>query len=218
MISGFGPEEFGARTNVSRETLDRLKDFAGLLAEWQGRMNLLGPGEMGDLWWRHMADSAQLAPLAPGQALHWADLGSGAGFPGLVLALLLGDRPGFQMSLVESNSRKAAFLRESVRITGAPATVLNARAEELPPLGAAVITARALSPLPQLLELLERHCAPGGVGLFLKGKDAGRELTEARKAWRFAVDMLPSQTDPGGTILRISSPAPRDPRDGLPTG
>lgn len=214
MSAGFGPEEFRARTNVSRETLDRLKTYAALLAEWQARMNLLAAGEAEDLWWRHMFDSAQLVPLAPESAARWADLGSGAGFPGLVLALMLADRPGMHMSLVESNARKAAFLRESVRITGAPASVLNARAEELAPLNADAVTARALSPLPELLEFLERHCSPEGIGLFLKGKDVARELTAARKAWTFAVDLLPSQTDLGGTILRIASAARLS--DGLP--
>lgn len=217
MSAGFGPEEFQARTNVSRETLDRLKAYAALLAEWQARMNLLAAGEAEELWRRHMLDSAQLVPIAPEDATQWADLGSGAGFPGLVVAVILADRPGMHMSLIESNARKAAFLRESVRITGAPASVLNARAEALAPLNAEIVTARALSPLPELLELLERHGAPGGIGLFLKGKDVAHELTEARKAWTFAVDMLPSQTDPGGTILRISS-AHRDPSHGLPSG
>jgi len=216
MSAGFGPAEFQARTNVSRETLDRLKAYAALLAEWQARMNLLAAGELDDIWWRHMFDSAQLVPIAPENAARWADLGSGAGFPGLVLAVMLGERPGMHMSLVESNARKAAFLRESVRITGAPASVLCARAEELAPLRAEIVTARALSPLPELLEILERHCAPRGVGLFLKGKGAARELTQARKAWTFAVDTLPSQTDPGGTILRIFS-ATRS-SDGLSPG
>ncbi|MFO1186873.1 MAG: 16S rRNA (guanine(527)-N(7))-methyltransferase RsmG [Alphaproteobacteria bacterium] len=217
MSAGFGPAEFQARTNVSRETLDRLKAFAALLAEWQARMNLLASGEVGELWWRHMFDSAQLVPVAPENAARWADLGSGAGFPGLVVAVMLSGRPGMHMSLVESNARKAAFLRESVRITGAPASVLNARAEELAPLQAEIVTARALSPLPELLEIFERHCAPGGIGLFLKGKDAARELTQARKAWTFAVDLLPSQTDPGGTILRLSS-ARRTAGNGHPSG
>jgi 16S rRNA (guanine527-N7)-methyltransferase len=212
----FGPNEFRAETNVSRETIERLKAYVSLLTRWQERMNLVAPGELEDLWRRHMWDSAQLAELAPVSADVWADLGSGAGFPGLVLAVMLADRPGFRMHLVESNARKAAFLRESARITGAPATIHAVRAESLTPLGADVLTARALYPLPQLLDFFVRHRAPSGIALFPKGQGLGAELTAARRAWSFTVERLPSRTDEGGQILRITSAQRR--ADGHPSG
>lgn len=205
MSAGFGPEEFRAATNVSRETLERLAAHVELLGQWQAKTNLVGPGELEDVWQRHVWDSAQLAELAPMEAKRWADLGSGAGFPGVVLAVMLRDRPGFHMYLVESNARKAAFLRESVRITGAPATVHDARVEELTPLSAEIVTARALAPLPELLDFFERHRAPEGVGLFLKGKGQTDELTSAARAWSLEAEALPSRTNPGGQILRITS-------------
>jgi 16S rRNA (guanine527-N7)-methyltransferase len=212
----FGPEEFRAEANVSRETIDRLEAYVSHLARWQKRVNLVGPGELEDLWRRHIWDSAQIAALAPISALVWADLGPGAGFPGLVLAVMLADRPGFRMHLVESNARKAAFLRESVRITGAPATIHAVRAEALTPLGADVLTARALYPLPQLLDLFVRHRAPSGIALFPKGQGLEAELTAARRAWSFAAERLLSRTDPGSQILRIASAQRR--ANGHPSG
>ena len=201
----FGPEEFRATTNVSRETMDRLSAYAHLLANWQAKTNLLGPSELRHLWQRHMLDSAQLADLAPAQAKIWADLGSGAGFPGVVLAVMLNERSGFHIHLVESNARKAAFLRESVRITGAPATIHNARAEELAPLLAEVVTARALAPLPELLDFFERHGGHDSSALFLKGKGVDTELTAAGNAWSLDAELLPSATGSGGQIVRIRS-------------
>jgi 16S rRNA (guanine527-N7)-methyltransferase len=212
----FGPEEFRAEANVSRETIERLETYVSLLFRWQARMNLVGPGELDDLWRRHIWDSAQLATLASVSASVWADLGSGAGFPGLVLAVMLADRPGFRMHLVESNTRKAAFLRESVRITGAPVTIHAARAETLSPLEAEIITARALYPLPQLLDFFVRHRAPSGIALFPKGEGVEAELTAARLAWSLDAEVLPSRSDPGGHILRIRSAQRR--ADGHPPG
>lgn len=201
----FGPEEFRLATNVSRETLDRLSAYAGLLANWQAKTNLLGPSELQHLWRRHMHDSAQLIALAPTGAQVWADLGSGAGFPGLVVAVMLREQPGFHMHLVESNARKAAFLRESVRITGAPATIHHARAEDLAPLNADVITARALAPLSELLDFFERHGRAEACALFLKGKGVENELTAAGDAWSLDAELLPSVTGSGGRIVRIRS-------------
>jgi len=212
----FGPEEFRAATNVSRETVERLTAFVAILAKWQAKTNLVGPGELSDLWRRHILDSAQLVELAPGTAKVWADLGSGAGFPGLVLAVLLRERPQFHMHLVESNARKAAFLRESVRITGAPATIHDARIESLAPLQAEIVTARALARLPELLDFFDRHRAPAGIGLFFKGKDLSDELTAAARSWSLKAESLPSRTGSGGQILRITSAERR--ANGLPPG
>jgi 16S rRNA (guanine527-N7)-methyltransferase len=211
-----------ALSDVSRETdgdlLTIFDSYATLLAKWQARINLVGPATLPDLWRRHFLDSAQLAPLipmattpngAPGQTMRLVDLGSGAGFPGLVLAIL---RPDLRVTLVESDGRKAAFLAEAARATlGAAAkdrvTVLRARAEALDPQAAGgpadVVTARALAPLARLLELAEPCLSAGTRCLFLKGAESAAELTEARKGWTMAATEHPSLTEPRATILEL---------------
>lgn len=184
---------------VSRETLERLAAYAGLLRHWQTRINLVGPDTLASLWQRHMLDSAQLWPLVPAGARRLVDLGSGAGFPGLVLAIL--GAP--DVHLVESDARKGAFLREAARVTATPITLLTRRVEQIPPLAADVITARALAPLPRLLAWAVPHLAPGGQCLFLKGRGAEDELTAAAKDWKIAPRRIPSLTDPDGTILQL---------------
>lgn len=189
---------------VSRETGARLEAFIAALAAWSARINLIAPGELVRVWTRHVADSAQLLPLVPASARRLADLGSGAGFPGLVLAIL----SGIETHLVESDRRKAAFLVEAARLSAAPVRVHAARAEALAPLAADIVTARALAPLPELLPLAARHLAPGGVCLLLKGARAEAELTAARQGWRMRIERFPSRTDPHATILRLSEVAP----------
>jgi 16S rRNA (guanine527-N7)-methyltransferase len=195
----YGPEDFRKATDVSRETLDRLVAYADLLKRWQGTINLIGRSSLDELWRRHMLDSAQLLPLAP-NARCWLDLGSGAGFPGLVLAIL--GAP--EVHLVESNARKCAFLREAARIAGAEVTVHRARIETLTPWPADAVVARGLAPLRRLLELGAPFCETDSVCLFPKGQDVENELTEATKYWNMKVERLPSVSDPAGTILRLT--------------
>jgi len=197
--------------DVSRETLDRLSRYEALLRKWQARINLVGPRTLNDVWRRHFLDSAQLFPLVPDPAATLIDFGSGAGFPGLVLAILASAvRPGLVVHLVESDARKAAFLIEAVRETGAAAKVHTARVEtmagRLP--AADVVTARALAPLSTLLALAYPLLAPGGMGLFLKGAKAEAEIEAARRDWRFQLDRRPSRSDPDGTVLTVIDIAP----------
>ena len=183
--------------DVSRETTDRLARHLDLLRRWQTRINLVGAATLSDPWRRHVLDSAQLAPLIPAGA-RLADLGSGAGFPGLVLAILRGG----PVHLIESDARKAAFLREAVRATGAPAEVHNARAENLE-LRANVVTARACAPLDRLLGLALPLLAPGGICLFLKGARVEEELAAARRRWRMTVRRRRSRSAPEGVVLEL---------------
>ena len=189
-----------ALRSVSRETLDRLKLYGDHLLRWNGRINLVGRGEVAKLWTRHIADSLQIVPLIPSNTARGIDLGSGAGFPGLILAIAT----GIPFDLVESDQRKAAFLREAGRVTAAPISVHTARIEEVELEAAAIVTARALAPLNTLLGLAHRFIAPGGVALFPKGAEADRELTEAAAKWHMRVERFPSLTDPAGTILKLS--------------
>ncbi|MBI2235872.1 MAG: 16S rRNA (guanine(527)-N(7))-methyltransferase RsmG [Magnetospirillum sp.] len=194
-----GPDEFATTLGVSRETTERLGAYADLLVKWQARINLVGPDTLPQLWRRHMLDSAQLLALIPPTARRVVDLGSGAGFPGLVLALL--GAP--DVHLVESDARKCAFLREAARVGGTPVTVINRRIEQVPPLAADVVTARALAPLARLLEWAAPHLAPGGICLFLKGRGSEDELTQASKDWNITLDRVPSLSDPSGLILYL---------------
>lgn len=185
----------------------RLRDFARLVETWNRRINLIGRGDIPLLWDRHILDSAQLAPLLPPGSTTITDLGSGAGFPGLVLAIVA-ER---HVDLVEADERKAAFLREAARLTGADAAVHVARAEtvRLPP--APVVTARALAPLPQLLRLAVPLVAAGGVCVFPKGRDTANELTAARREWHMQVEQFPSRTSPSATLLRLREISPVKP-------
>ena len=192
--------------NVSRETFEKLELLERELRRWQAIKNLVGPATLDRIWDRHIVDSLQLLDLAP-DAGTWLDLGAGAGFPGLVLAIAGAER-GLQVHLVESNSRKCAFLRHIARLTGAPAKVHEARLETQVPdfVGKAdVVSARALASLTMLLDWTEPLLKAGTMGLFPKGRDAEIELTEARKKWTFEAEILPSLTDPEARILRITS-------------
>jgi 16S rRNA (guanine527-N7)-methyltransferase len=195
-----------ADLNVSRETFEKLELLERELRRWQAIKNLVGPATLTQIWDRHMIDSLQLLDLAP-QARTWLDLGSGAGFPGLVLAIAGAER-GLKVHLVESNSRKCAFLRHIARVTGSAATVHEARLEAVIPefVGKAdVVSARALAALPQLLDWTAPVLKAGTIALFPKGRDVEIELTEARKKWTFEAEILPSLTDSEARILRITS-------------
>ena len=198
----FTPEEFQRATGVSRETLDRLVLLADLLKKWQARINLVGSDTLADLWRRHMLDSAQLAPLIPPGARTLIDLGSGGGFPGLVLAALC---PALDVHLVEVDARKCAFLREAAAAMGLRATIHHRRIEELEPRPFDVVTARALAPLTRLLSLAERFRDPATTCLFLKGRDVEEELIEAQKSWTMTLRRRPSRSDPAGTILELGA-------------
>jgi 16S rRNA (guanine527-N7)-methyltransferase len=200
-------------TPVSRETEDRLVAIVALLEKWQRTINLVAPATLPVVWTRHIADSLQLIPLA-GAATRWVDLGSGGGFPGLVVASVLAERPGADVTLVESDSRKAAFLREAARIAELPATVLPARIEQVAlriAEGVEIVSARALAPLPKLLDLAAPFLAQGATGLFLKGQDVDNELTEASKSWKIQAEIKGSLTDPGGHVLIVRAAEPLKP-------
>ena len=196
----FGPEQFAARTNVSRETLSRLKAYADVLVDWNSRHNLVAKSTLPDLWRRHFWDSAQLVPLLPDTARTLADLGSGAGFPGLVLAAL---RPDLAVTLHEAPTQKCAFLQAAAERMGIAVTIQNARLEDLPPRPFDVVTARALAPLPQLLAYAQKFAGLNSVCLFLKGQNVGAELTEAHKYWNIKASQVPSQTDPSAAIIVV---------------
>jgi 16S rRNA (guanine527-N7)-methyltransferase len=194
-----GAEGFAAATSVSRETLARLQAYADLLAAWSARINLVARSTLDDPWRRHFLDSAQLLPLIPAETRSAVDLGSGAGFPGLVLAIL--GVPGVE--LIEADSRKAAFLREVARITGAAVTIRGCRIEAVTPHPVDALTARACAPLDRLLTLGQRFIGPQTTCLFLKGDRAEEELTKAGKAWTMTVSRHPSRADPGGCVLLL---------------
>lgn len=196
------PDAFARRFDVSRETMARLEIYAGLLDRWTRRINLISAATLPDLWHRHFADSAQLIGLRPPSGL-WLDLGSGAGFPGLVVAILA---PDLRVRLVESDQRKCAFLRRVAEDTGTAIDIVPDRIETLPPQSAGVISARALAPLTQLLAHAEKHLAPGGIGLFPKGRTVHNEIAEAERKWRFACRVHPSLTDSEAAIVEAGAP------------
>ena len=202
-----GAEGFAAATGVSRETRQRLEAYAALLVAWSARINLVGRATLDDLWRRHFLDSAQLLPLIPPGAGSLIDLGSGAGFPGLVLAIL--GAPGVE--LVEADSRKAAFLREAARITGVAVTIRGCRIEAVPPHEVDIVTARGCAPLDRLLALGERFIGRQTVCLFPKGARAEEELTAIGKAWTMSVSRHPSRADPAGSVLLLQQVI-REPR------
>ncbi len=206
----FTQADFIAATGVSPDTAARFEAWRQLLVKWNKRVNLVGHTTLADFWRRHALDSAQLIAVARqkrGEALAdatWLDLGSGAGFPGLAVALMLADntRP---VTLVESNSKKASFLREAARVAGVAVTVKAERAEALAPAQADILAARAFAPLSDLLSHMHRLAKPGGLGLFLKGRDAQREVETARQSWEFTLDTTPSVASPDGVVLCVQS-------------
>jgi 16S rRNA (guanine527-N7)-methyltransferase len=190
---------------VSRETGDRLAVYVGLLARWGKTTNLIAESTFGSVWTRHIADSAQLLALAPG-ALRWIDMGSGAGFPGLVIAIQLADLPGAIVHCIESNKRKCAFLSEAARATGAAATIHCQRVETIEPSSLApvdAVTARAFAPLPLTLKLARPWMERGAVGVFPRGESAKDQLAALPRASAYAIEVLPSVVDANAAILRV---------------
>ena len=191
--------------SVSRETFESLRAFESIFRKWAGRINLVATSTLADLWRRHVLDSAQLARIKP-DALRWLDLGSGGGFPGAVIAVLLKERPGASIDLVESNGKKAAFLRTSLAELAAPARVHSTRIEDVygrvaPP---DVVTARALAPLPRLLELSAPWLSAGASGLFHKGREYLAEIQESSAAWRYDLVKHGSLIDADSVILEVN--------------
>lgn len=206
------PEDFAAAFNVSRETLGQLSTYVALLEQWQPQINLVAGTTLPDVWHRHIADSAQLLALAP--AAHtWLDLGSGAGFPGLVIAIMAHGKPGPRVTLIESDRRKAAFLAEVARHTGISVEIHAARIEQIATqrmLGAVdVVSARALAPLVRLIPMSLPFFGDETLGLFPKGRDAESEVAQARANWAFDVELTPSLTDAAARIVAIRRPRAR---------
>ncbi len=202
-----------ALTPISRETEGRLDRYVALLLEWQAKTNLVAPSTLPNLWTRHIADSLQLLALAPA-AQTWIDLGSGGGFPGVVLACALAEKPEAMIHLVERNTKKAAFLREAIRVTASPGTV------HLADIGDSVdriagpidcVTARAVAPLHQLIGFVEPLVTRGAKALFLKGQDVDEELTEATKYWNIRPQLHSSRTGGHGWIVELTQIEPRNP-------
>jgi 16S rRNA (guanine527-N7)-methyltransferase len=205
----FDAEAFAQATDVSRETLTEVGRYRALLEDWSGRMNLVGPSALESFWLRHAYDSAQLLQAAPSPGdgptppLVWADIGAGAGFPGIILALLLKGRPGARVHLIESLTKRCRFLQAAVDALELPAQVHNARAESVKLTGIDIVTARACAPMDKLLEYAQPLMKAGARGLFLKGRDVESELSVARQKWKFDAVLIPSRSDPSGRIVSI---------------
>lgn len=203
----YGPKDLQRDLAVSRETCERLETHRALLEVWSKRINLIGPRELDDYWRRHALDCGQLVGASNG-ARRWIDMGSGAGFPGLVVACILAEAPapGTRVTLVETNAKKVAFLREAIRETGAPAEVLDASIDDVAslPIPYDVVTCRAFAPLPRIAKAAKPILDRGAMGLFLKGAEFRAELeAAAEQGWTLKVEALSSLSDPDGRILRI---------------
>ncbi|WP_374469461.1 16S rRNA (guanine(527)-N(7))-methyltransferase RsmG [Phenylobacterium sp.] len=194
-------DSFAAASGATPEQVRDLARFLEVLSAGNAVMNLVGPKTLPEFWNRHAWDSAQLLQLAP-EAKAWADLGAGAGFPGLVLAILGKGRDGFHVHLVESMAKRCRFLQQVVDELSLPATVHNDRAENLK-LAVDVVTARACAPLARLLGYARPYLQGGATGLFLKGQDVASELEEATRSWKFEADIVPSRSDERGRIVRV---------------
>jgi 16S rRNA (guanine527-N7)-methyltransferase len=216
------PEAFAQAFDVSHETLGNLTIYADLVKHWQKAVNLVAPGTLDQLWHRHLADSAQVADLVPPNARTFADLGSGGGFPGLVVAIMLADKRDrvvpFAMTLIESDIRKSAFLREVIRKTGLKTRgnvveILSMRIEnsetQLKVGTVDVVTARALASLDRLFQYACPLFHSSTVGLFMKGRDVERELAEAQTHWTFSARLIPSRTELDATIVQVTRLSPK---------
>ena len=190
--------------NVSRETHARLEILATLVAKWSRRINLVAPSQLSCLWQRHIQDSRQLFDMAPHELSHWVDVGSGGGFPGLVVAALAADQaPAADVTLIECDKRKATFLRTAADAMGLAPTIHASRAETVQPQCADVLSARAVASLENLCNHADRHLAPAGIALFPKGSNHDAEVDKARRNWQFTLERQPSQTSPQAAILRV---------------
>jgi 16S rRNA (guanine527-N7)-methyltransferase len=190
--------------DVSRETLDQLRALEDIAQKWTTKINLVSRESAKGLWERHILDSVQIYRAAPTKALHWADLGSGGGFPGLVVAIFAqaSDSPR-QITLVESDERKCAFLRAALRETGAVATIINERIEAVPPLNADVLSARALAELSTLMLYAERHLSSTGTAIFPKGAQWKSEVEAVKSEWKFDCSVIKSELKADAAILSI---------------
>lgn len=190
--------------DVSRETFDALKAYEALVQRWTPAINLVSKSTVSNLWHRHIVDSAQIFSECPLSAEKWVDLGSGGGFPGIVIAILAKELwPRLHVTLVESDLRKATFLRQAALTLGLQATVLSKRIEALAPLSTDVLSARALAPLSALLGYAATHLARSGTAIFPKGARYQEEIADARKAWSFDIDIKPSLSEAEAAILVI---------------
>ncbi|MGB8814855.1 MAG: 16S rRNA (guanine(527)-N(7))-methyltransferase RsmG [Paracoccaceae bacterium] len=192
--------------SVSRETMERLKNLVTLVEKWNPTINLIAKSTTGDVWARHILDSAQLYLLAPEAATQWVDLGSGGGFPGLVISCIAAEkRPQMNVTLVEADQRKATFLRQAGMSLGLNLRVVVARIESVEPLNAEIISARALAPLDILLGFTSRHMAADGLALLQKGANYAAEITAARKNWSMSLEAVASKTEPNAAILVVKA-------------
>ncbi|MEM6495682.1 MAG: 16S rRNA (guanine(527)-N(7))-methyltransferase RsmG [Pseudomonadota bacterium] len=208
-----GAAEFADAFSVSRETIEKLKTYEFELKRWQKAVNLVSPTTLDQIWHRHFADSAQLASLISDTTRHSADIGSGGGFPGLVLAVLCQSRRDFRVTLVESDTRKAAFLRETARRMEIPVEILSTRIESDASVNQLndvdTITARAFAPFDRLFGLVSPVFGSDTVGLFLKGRDVDREIEDAASNWSFDIELHESLTDSGGRIAIVRNLVPK---------
>lgn len=190
--------------NVSRETLERLQIFVSLIEKWNPRINLVSKSSLSEIWERHVRDSLQVYKARPDDFDLWVDLGSGGGFPGLVIAILAAEsHKRKKIMLVESDGRKVAFLRTVLRETGVAGEVICGRIEDIAPLGADVLSARALADLRTLLSFAHGHLSPTGVALFPKGAKWEKEVEEAKKEWSFFYETIESETEKGSVVLKV---------------
>lgn len=190
--------------SVSRETFDALLRFQELVLKWTPKINLISKADHGDVWNRHIVDSFQVFEAAPAEFEHWVDIGSGGGFPAIVVSAIMKERlPKARMTMVESDQRKATFLRTAIRELGLNAKVLSERIEAVEKLDADVLSARALASLDRLLSFAGQHVTPNGVAIFPKGQKAEQEIAEAERNWVFDLSQRPSTTDPTAKVLTI---------------
>ncbi len=204
VAAAFGPVDFMEAAGATDVEMADLEIYRALIETWSGRMNLVGPSAMAAFWGRHAWDSAQLKLLAP-QVKVWADIGAGAGFPGLVLAILLKQTPAAKVHLIESMTKRCRFLNEVVDRLGLSAVVYNGRAENITLKGVEVVTARACAPMVRLLEFSAPLLKEGATGLFLKGQGVDAELADAKKVWNFKASTSLSRSDPTGLIVKIEA-------------
>jgi 16S rRNA (guanine527-N7)-methyltransferase len=206
MSAGFG-EPTADSLNVSRETFARLEVIVAQVRKWQPRINLISPGTLPEIWLRHIADSLQLWTLVS-NARKWVDIGSGGGFPGLVIAAMMAEFPEARTTLIESNAKKCAFLRETSRLAALPVDVICGRIEQVLPGFEGpvdVVSARALASLDQLLHMTSPLIARGATGLFPKGQDVDGEIAEASRTWLFAPDLIQSETEANARIVVVTA-------------
>jgi 16S rRNA (guanine527-N7)-methyltransferase len=206
---GFDEVAFARESGATADQVDALQTFQAMVEEWNGRINLMGPSAQKSFWRRHAWDSAQLFHVEQ-TARVWADVGAGAGFPGIVLAVMLKGQAGAKVHLIESMAKRVRFLDAVAERLSLPVQIHHARAEDVAAIpDLEIVTARACAPFPRLFGYTKQFFRGGARGLFLKGRDVEGELTEARRSWTFAAELLPSRSDPSGRLVRIERLAPR---------